>query len=305
MTQLENTGPAGVWPTRGATPRALIYSRPVVLAVLHSLQPLEKTPASNLQWGGVGASWGCRRPWARRGVAVALQDGGTSWPDRSGAPARASPRLGQRAGADRAAGRAAGARMWAAGTGRGGRPAGRGRHQPARGGFGPPHLLRACRGAPPPLAAQARALSALHPGPGRSLAAVHRCQAAQAGAVHLAGGERAPGEGGRRGADVRAQLARVHRALLRADELGAALQVRHRPTSSRGKLPGHEVLGPALRRAGALGDPLVQDLLDLVLLPLPRPSGLLALTGVAARSPLRGAFPLAQEAGCAMRSKTR
>ena len=163
----ENNGPAGVREVGQVLPRALIYSRPVVLAVLHSLQPLEKTPASNLQWGGVGASWGCRRPWARRGVAVALQDGGTSWPDRSGAPARAPPRLGQRADADRAAGRAAGARMWAAGTGRGGRPAGRGRHQPARGGFGPPHLLRACRGAPPPLAAQARALSALPPGPGR------------------------------------------------------------------------------------------------------------------------------------------
>ena len=182
MTHPENNGPAGVREVGQVLPRALIYSRPVVLAVLHSLQPLEKTPASNLQWGGVGASWGCRRPWARRGVAVALQDGGTSWPDRSGAPARASPRLGQRAGADRAAGRAAGARVWAAGTGRGGRPAGRGRHQPARGGFGPPHLLRACRGAPPPLAAQARALSALHPGPGRrhspltrrrSLAAAH------------------------------------------------------------------------------------------------------------------------------------
>ena len=93
MTHPENNGPAGVREVGQVLPRALIYSRPVVLAVLHSLQPLEKTPASNLQWGGVGASWGCRRPWARRGVAVALQDGGTSWPDRSGAPQRA-PRRG-------------------------------------------------------------------------------------------------------------------------------------------------------------------------------------------------------------------
>ena len=57
--------------------------------------------------------------------------------------------------------------------------------------------------------------------------------------------------------------------------------------SSREALPRHEVLGPALRRAGALGDPLVQDLIDLVLLPLPHPSGLLALTGVAVHSTSR------------------
>jgi len=85
-------------------------------------------------------------------------------------------------------------------------------------------LCRSPRPWPPSLAAHSPPFTRR-----RSLAAVHRCQAAQAGAVHLAGGERAPGEGGRRGADVRAQLARAHRALVRADELGAALQVRHRP----------------------------------------------------------------------------
>ena len=60
--------------------------------------------------------------------------------------------------------------------------------------------------------------------------------------------------------------------------------------AARGK-PFHDTR--YCRRAGALGDPLVQDLLDLVLLPLPRPSGLLALTSVAAHSASRSqALPL-------------
>eukprot|EP01045_Picozoa_sp_COSAG04_P013510 COSAG04_NODE_962_length_9154_cov_68.379680_5_plen_253_part_00 len=42
-------------------------------------------------------------------------------------------------------------------------------------------------------------------------------------AAHLAGGERARGAGGRRGAEVRAQFVRVHRALVRADEPSSAL----------------------------------------------------------------------------------
>ena len=179
----------------------------------------------------MGTSRACRRPWAGRDAAAALHDGGTPWPDRSGAPARAPPRLGQRACASRAAGRAAGAWVWGPpAPGRGGRLAGRGRRQPARRAFGPPLFLRACSGAPPPLAAQARALSALPPGPGRC--ALTRRRSPLPGcpgcAAHLAGGERAPGEGGRRGAEARAQLVRVHRALVRADELGAGLQVRHR-----------------------------------------------------------------------------
>ena len=53
--------------------------------------PLKKRRLSNLQRGGVGTSRGCRRPWAGRDAAAALHDGGTSWPDRSGAPARAPP----------------------------------------------------------------------------------------------------------------------------------------------------------------------------------------------------------------------
>ena len=50
----ENNGPAGVREVGQVLPRALIYSRPVVLAVLHSLQPLEITALSNLAawWGG-------------------------------------------------------------------------------------------------------------------------------------------------------------------------------------------------------------------------------------------------------------
>ena len=70
MTQLENTGLAGVWSTRGVTPRAWMYSRPVVLAVLHSLQPLEisaeRATCSGVGWGRAGASGARGRGVARR-----------------------------------------------------------------------------------------------------------------------------------------------------------------------------------------------------------------------------------------------
>ena len=71
MTHPENNGPAGVWPTRGVPPRAPMYSRPVVLAVLHSLQPLEKTrqaTCSGVGWGRAGAAGARGRGvvWGRR-----------------------------------------------------------------------------------------------------------------------------------------------------------------------------------------------------------------------------------------------
>ena len=66
MAHPENNGPAGVREVGQVLPRGLIYSRPVVLAVLHSLQPLEisaEQPAAG--WGGgepglparVGEAW--------------------------------------------------------------------------------------------------------------------------------------------------------------------------------------------------------------------------------------------------------
>ena len=73
MNHPENNGPAGVWPTRGVPPRAPIYSRPVVLVVLHSLQPLEKTPEQPAAgWGRAGAAGARGRGvvWRRRSMTA-------------------------------------------------------------------------------------------------------------------------------------------------------------------------------------------------------------------------------------------
>ena len=70
MTHPENNGPAGVREVGQVLPRALIYSRPVVLAVLHSLQPLEisalRATCSGVGWGRAGASGARGRGVARR-----------------------------------------------------------------------------------------------------------------------------------------------------------------------------------------------------------------------------------------------